>query len=296
MPWVKHSDIMPTVVGSDHCPVYIDLHDEIELEGRGKVSLWDELNPGRTRDGPAPDPPAMAARKMKEFGGGQQLLSSFFRQPAAGSSGLVASRASGSATPPSNPPRPGPVSKKSSSSAPVRKQSNGAGAGSRSPEPSLKWTDKSKEIEVPAQKGQPNLSSFFKPPDKHPRQPSGGKTQTKGKPKAAKSAGDEVLVLKDSSDDEPAKPSTPSSRQSPGASQDLPLGVEEYQYAQAVNAEAASAWSNIFAPKAAPLCTGHQEPAKLMTVNKTGINKGRRFYLCSRWVRAETLYGLDDSG
>lgn len=32
--------------------------------------------------------------------------------------------------------------------------------------------------------------------------------------------------------------------------------------------------------KAIPLCTGHQQPCKLLTVKKTGANKGRKFYAC----------------
>lgn len=33
--------------------------------------------------------------------------------------------------------------------------------------------------------------------------------------------------------------------------------------------------------KAIPVCTGHQQPCKLLTVKKTGPNKGRKFYACS---------------
>jgi AP endonuclease-2 len=44
-------------------------------------------------------------------------------------------------------------------------------------------------------------------------------------------------------------------------------------------------WREIFhKPKAAPLCSGHSEPCKLMTVNKKGPNRGRQFYICARGV------------
>lgn len=43
-------------------------------------------------------------------------------------------------------------------------------------------------------------------------------------------------------------------------------------------------WSTIFATKTPPLCTAHGEPCKQWTVNKSGKNKGRAFWLCNRPV------------
>lgn len=44
-----------------------------------------------------------------------------------------------------------------------------------------------------------------------------------------------------------------------------------------------AAWSHILAPIEAPLCDVHKEPAREYTVNKPGPNKGKRFFLCSRF-------------
>ena len=38
------------------------------------------------------------------------------------------------------------------------------------------------------------------------------------------------------------------------------------------------------APVEPPKCNVHGEPAKLYTVNKPGPNKGKTFFLCSRYV------------
>jgi len=38
------------------------------------------------------------------------------------------------------------------------------------------------------------------------------------------------------------------------------------------------------APLVAPLCTVHREPTKELTVNKPGLNKGKKFYVCSRFA------------
>lgn len=64
------------------------------------------------------------------------------------------------------------------------------------------------------------------------------------------------------------------------------LNAEELQdmleKASAAAAATTSAWTGMFKPKPVPRCMGHGEPAKMWTVNKPGINKGRKFYLCSR--------------
>lgn len=44
-----------------------------------------------------------------------------------------------------------------------------------------------------------------------------------------------------------------------------------------------AAWSHILAPIEVPLCDVHKEPAREYTVNKPGPNKGKRFFLCSRF-------------
>lgn len=46
-------------------------------------------------------------------------------------------------------------------------------------------------------------------------------------------------------------------------------------------------WRDLFKPKVTPLCRGHSEPCKLLTVNKRGVNQGRQFYTCARGVGAK---------
>ncbi|KAK4055302.1 Class II abasic (AP) endonuclease [Microbotryomycetes sp. JL201] len=272
LPWVKDSDIMPDIVGSDHCPVYLDLHDEIEIEGRGKVRLWDELNPGRTPNGPSPEVPAMAARKMKEFGGGQQTIARFFKQAppvkkvasspnGSNPAGTLASEGgSGSLS------RPAAVKKRKSSQNATPEASNGSRRASSS-EPS-------------ASKG--TLASFVQPPAK-PSSKNRKTSTSNGSSKKSSSETNNVIVLAGSSDEETDAVAKSASRGKETLA-NQGLEPEDYDIMQAVNAEAANQWQGIFAQKAAPLCTGHREPSKMMTVNKTGINKGRRFFLCARPV------------
>ncbi|KAG6332090.1 hypothetical protein ID866_7000 [Astraeus odoratus] len=76
LPWIKHGDIQPSIKGSDHCPIYIDLHDEITTDDGRKLCLRDVM-PSPTRDGVAALP-RIAARRWDEFSGKQTLLSTFF--------------------------------------------------------------------------------------------------------------------------------------------------------------------------------------------------------------------------
>ncbi|EJD07362.1 DNase I-like protein [Fomitiporia mediterranea MF3/22] len=79
LPWFKHGDIQAHVKGSDHCPVYIDLHDQITDEGGDTLYLKDMLK----MNGEKRDPPRLATKFWVEYSGKQQVLSSFFGKKAA---------------------------------------------------------------------------------------------------------------------------------------------------------------------------------------------------------------------
>lgn len=90
-PWVKGGDIQAKVYGSDHCPVYIDLHDSIELDGR-TVHIRDMLNPVNRPPSTAPvypsdiprvgpEPPRFATKFLDEFSAKQRTLMSLWAKP-----------------------------------------------------------------------------------------------------------------------------------------------------------------------------------------------------------------------
>ncbi|KAG8220794.1 Endonuclease/exonuclease/phosphatase [Butyriboletus roseoflavus] len=74
LPWIKHGDTQPFLKGSDHCPMYIDLHDEITTPTGQKLTLREAM----PMDGGQVEPPRLTARRWDEFSGKQTLLSSFF--------------------------------------------------------------------------------------------------------------------------------------------------------------------------------------------------------------------------
>ena len=90
LPWIRTCEIVPHILGSDHCPVIADFHDSISTSNGETLYLWDLINaPGRCRNSTAAEPeaPRLAAKFYPEFSSEQRLLSNFFgkRPSAAGS-------------------------------------------------------------------------------------------------------------------------------------------------------------------------------------------------------------------
>ena len=114
-PWIKGGDIQSKVYGSDHCPVYIDLHECAEIPGKGMLQLRDMLNPPDRQPSTAPlypvdpprtalEPPRFATKFFEEFSGRQTSLKSFF-----GSQSRPIRKPSMSASLVSLSPTPGPA-------------------------------------------------------------------------------------------------------------------------------------------------------------------------------------------
>ena len=243
------------------------------------------MNPGQKRDDPPPDPPAFAARYYDEFSGKQRLLSNFFGKKVEGppQSPPVASPAPRSLSTPSTSgaiARDTPVA--STSKLAITAPSSSAPNGTLSVAPSssaAKGKEKATlENEKVASGGQQSISSFFKPPPK-PKLPA--------KKKRAKK--DAALASPSTTASNTSQESTSSSVVDLTDESDERLGAmdpRDYETASSGSsaASASSAWSSLFAQKALPNCDGHGERSKAWTVNKPGINKGRRFYLCARRV------------
>jgi AP endonuclease-2 len=76
VPWIKAADIQPSIKGSDHCPVFVDLHDEITTDAGEKLVLRELMHMGA--DSARREPPRLAVKYWPEFQGKQMLMSSFF--------------------------------------------------------------------------------------------------------------------------------------------------------------------------------------------------------------------------
>ena len=132
-PWIKGGDIQPKVFGSDHCPVHIDLHEEITVNGE-VLKLKDQLNPPNRPKTTAtlyptdvprgtPEPPRFATKFLDEFSGRQTTLKSFFSKPGMGKT------VSASASPPQPspvPPSPSPAPSATTAATAMPAQTQGA--------------------------------------------------------------------------------------------------------------------------------------------------------------------------
>ncbi len=301
LPWLKDADIQAAIYGSDHCPVFLDLHDELPgpTPDAPPRQLWDLLNPGRRQGDKQPDPPKFAARFLEQFS--QKGLASFFVKrekaavqtlPSTAPAAAAEAAAEGEveadevvvvqappatapvAVPSPNQPRPKPAK---SPSATQPKSTTAAPKPAQRDISSFftKPTPKPSSSQPPA-KRKKSLSSSQ--PVAAAAHSFGGSTQALEPIELGSSPpADGVIGSKDA--EEPGL----------GAGEDDPLaGMSAEEVEQALEeasasaAATASAWSGMFKPKPVPRCPGHGEPAKQWTVNKPGLNKGRKFYLCAR--------------
>ncbi|KAF8488880.1 Endonuclease/exonuclease/phosphatase [Russula emetica] len=92
MPWIKAADIQPSIKGSDHCPIFVDLHDGIITDAGEKLVLRELMHIGAYSA--KREPPRLAVKYWPEFQGKQLLMSNFFTKRCA--EALPAPQASGS--------------------------------------------------------------------------------------------------------------------------------------------------------------------------------------------------------
>lgn len=291
LPWIKASDIQPSIKGSDHCPVFVDLHDEITTDAGETLVLRDLMHMREEDDAAAKrEPPRLAAKYWPEFQGKQMLVSSFFTKRGAETKAPPAMLRSSQTTAPElldlppisviEPPSASPAPQASASTQPATEPS--PPPPSLTPQPCTQISAKPSQTSHSSRRrlrtdtsetsrpkkprtGQSKLSSFFTKPT--------SSTPTTGAPR---SSPPEIVDLCDDGDDEEDDaplPTITSDIRPPSSSQDMNS-----------NSKPVASWSALFTPIPPPLCTVHGEPAKSFRVNKPGLNKGRTFYLCARPV------------
>ncbi|OBZ66732.1 DNA-(apurinic or apyrimidinic site) lyase 2 [Grifola frondosa] len=293
LPWIDHGDIQPSLKGSDHCPIYIDLRDEMTLDSGVRVSLHEAMKQGgRT------EPPRLAAAFWEEFSGKQTVLSSFFGKrtsqkdsdessvlPSSADEAMQPSTSADSTTPAASPTPPMPESPSNldslsqiTPSKPKDTRPRPAAALKRKASDHISTSSSKKKKQL---SGQASIASFF------------------GKPSKSKSRSKEVISI---DDDDPStsvapdcQPSDPETLSQLEADYRLACELSMSQENIIAQSEPSSSgsssqshnkavWSSLFAPLQPPNCLVHGEPTRLYTVNKQGPNKGKTFFLCSRPV------------
>ncbi|KAK1219615.1 Class II abasic (AP) endonuclease [Marasmius sp. AFHP31] len=292
VPWIEEADIQPQIKGSDHCPVYVGFHDKIVGQDGVTLKLKDLLSGARDTK---IDPPTLAAKYWDEYSGKSKFLSSFFGGKKAvtpspsptpttaqvpATSITTALEQAGSSTLTSHPPQATthPSPGEQTVSPPLASEpSNATHPRSKrkriSPEPSSVKISEIQSSNEPAKKLEPGpsrLSTFSSQPGS-----SGSASKAKGKGAIATS-GDVDMLLEESSPHENTEDALElSSRQ---VSLPYPSSPQKQK-------EAGDAWKSPMASIQPPRCTVQNEVAKELTVNKPGVNKGKRFFACWTWVQ-----------
>ncbi|KAI0342965.1 DNase I-like protein [Trametopsis cervina] len=251
--WIKHADIQQSLKGSDHCPIYVDLHDEVVLESGETLKLRDAMQQGEA----PPQLPRIAAKYWPEFSEKQTRLSSFFGKKTA-IENQTERTTSNKLTIPSKLTtlkRPSSSSLHQAGTSSNKKAKKDASLGTID-----SFLGKPTPAVSSSKAGSSSASAIEIEVDSAPPQSTSPLNTTT---EAAQLEADYRLALElaEENDEGPSlTPPTPSSSQSKAA------------------------WSTLFTPAQPPKCTVHGEPAKKWTVNKAGPNKGRSFYVCARPV------------
>lgn len=269
--WIKDADIQPLVKGSDHCPVYIDLHDSIVDETGRERRLRDMLHTPNKSD--SREVPRICARVWDDFYSKQTLLSSFFSK---GSSSV--STSTDRVVSPTNSSTLYHCTKELASPSPplevltTVRQSGEVSKATRKRKGVLDDSGQIKRAKFD-RSVQPKLSSFL--------QKSGSTGATVYPLKGSEANSDKVVEEPTDDADEIADAQL---------QRDIELAtILSQKEASSVSApkpsrvESKQAWSSLLTPPIAPNCIVHGEPCKLLTVTKSGQNKGKQFYVCSRF-------------
>ncbi|KXS97245.1 hypothetical protein AC578_26 [Pseudocercospora eumusae] len=291
--WVKYGNIQEGLLGSDHCPVYIDFEDEV-ISNDGTVALLDIMNPPgvfvggeRKREWTIASTPGFSAKRMPEFDK-RRTIKSMFAAPA-----LKKAQSSQQPTPPASAIQPdvpvgtsgeavdteastAPAKRKTSVSAtpteqPPKKQKSDMKAAPSKGQQSLKGFFQAKNVPVKAAKGSPE---------------NGSKDETEYSDKTAPTTGGVKSNEDNATPETPTEhPQTPSASQSTAdTAQDEAPDPSPRQFASKLASAEKSQhqWGALFSRPVAPICEGHNEPCKTMQTKKKGSNQGRSFWMCAR--------------
>jgi AP endonuclease-2 len=286
--WFKSCDVEQDIMGSDHCPVSCELFDEI-YEGDNKLLLFKE-NTLMTLT------PKLCAKNLARFSGKQQTLKSFFIKQETKEKEVQEKKSEVSKT--CNDNIVENISEALTSSTIPTDSSNVISEGLREQSETKKKSGQASVRKV--QKAKVNNSKLIREKN--------SKVQSKSKLSSSTNQVSLISFFKKASQDTSSekklekvtKSMEPKDSQGKSTSSenisDSPNSFEESLDDIINNVEdectevspnnnksnIQSQWNTLFKPRPIPNCIKHGEPCKEYTVNKPGINQGRRFYLCSR--------------
>ena len=284
--WIKDANIQEGLLGSDHCPVFADFHDRIDVEGE-EVAMLDVMSPsGMFEDGErkaewkVQNVPAFSAKKLPEFDKRRSIKSMFGAAKAVPSKqekqieGQV-ENAQDDASEKKDDEHPSATAATDKSQ--VSQQSEETTSLKRKSTATTKSPIKKQKSDASATKpglgkGQASLKGFFQTQSRAP--PSTTEPEP-DQPTSPTHPSDAPATIANHS---PTTPPPEPSQQSPSRTPSPSTLTTTLARTEATQ----KSWSTLFTKPRAPLCEGHAEPCKSMQTKKKGTNQGRSFWMCAR--------------
>ena len=324
--WFKESNIQEGLMGSDHCPVYAVTKDKVLGMGNAtqegaeneEHDILDIMNPpGMFKNGvrlreynATTDTPLLSGKLLTEFNKRQNIRDMFSRKPAVPKPANAFSHPPTEAkleraadTPPTQRANTeSELAGMTNTLFPVDGRSVHSTSPLNSPEkrraPALASSNKLIKRFKPSNpvlsssatslaKGQQSLKGFLQTRSKVPEHNSATTTTP---PRASVTAvNSDISQLSNVSMDEITKftppPVTPPAKSASQTATSPSLFCDPGAAQQASK----EGWTKLFSKRPPPRCEGHAEPCISLTTKKPGVNRGRQFWMCSRYVALVTL-------
>lgn len=284
--WIKDANIQEGLLGSDHCPVYVDFNDVITWQD-GEIPLLDMMSPPgtfveseRKQEWKIASTPAFSAKRMPEFDK-RRSIKSMFAAPV-----LKKSQSSQQST------KDAPDDPISTTNVESSKDVNGSGQIRPAAAESKRKASMTQESPLKKQKSETKTTTSKGQGASKGQQSLRGFFQAKSQPAT-------IAVDKDPATGEDAGGEADVSRMigevgrqwnstaTPTSTQQTEIGSptpspSKFASQLASAEQTQRSWGALFSKPAAPLCESHQEPCKPMQTKKKGSNQGRSFWMCAR--------------
>jgi AP endonuclease-2 len=323
--WFKESNIQEGLMGSDHCPVYAVTKDVVPGMGNAAPQgeedcehhILDIVNPpgmfkdgDRLREYSTKDVPPLSGKLLTEFNKRQNIRDMFSKKPAApklantpafpteatSEGASVISPTQGVYKGPelvgaTNPLFPADSQNVSPLNSPEKRRAS----ASASPIKSIKRSKLSNPVpNNPASlaKGQQSLKGFFQSQTRSKATgPNSAAITTPQSTSHTHTNGDasiDSFSVSTSADGRTGLTPRPAAPPAASASQTAisPSLVCDPGAAQQASKEG---WTKLFSKRPPPRCESHAEPCISLTTKKPGVNRGRQFWMCPRYVPNRAL-------
>lgn len=323
--WFKDSNIQEGLMGSDHCPVYADTKEVVLGLGNAardgdedpEHHILDIMNPlGMFKDGVrmreynTKDVPPLSGKLLTEFNKRQNIRDMFSKKPATSKLTNAPAFPTGATLEepavisPTQGADKGPELAGATSAlsfaggqnvSPLNSPEKRRASASASPIKSIKRSKSSNPApNNPASlsKGQQSLKGFFQSQTRSKATgPNPAAITTPQSTRQTHTNGDPSTnsVSVSTSADVRTEVTPPATAASAASASQTTTSASLACDPGAAQQASKEGWTKLFSKRPPPRCEGHAEPCISLTTKKPGVNRGRQFWMCPRYVPARAL-------